>query len=44
MTSWRRWPVMRSAPSLQMTIFFCMSTTQSPAGRLSRMLRQMSES
>ena len=44
MTSWRRWPLMRSAPSLQKTIFFCMSTTHSPAGRFSRMLRQTSES
>ena len=35
MTSWRRWPVMRSAPSLHKTIFFCISTTHTPVKRLS---------
>ena len=44
MTSWRRCPVICSAPSLQKTIFFCMSMTHTPVKRLSRMLRQASNS
>ena len=35
---------MRSAPSLQNRIFFCISTPHTPVRRLSRMLRQASNS
>lgn len=42
MTSCRKRPVMHSAPSLQNTIFFCMSITHIPVSRLSRILRQIS--
>src|ERR1700722_19608271 len=38
-TSWRRCPVMRSAPSLHSRIRLSMSITHRPVGRLSRMLR-----